>query len=488
MFTRENAEECRILMLPILLFDVAERYVTALRAWGEQSEVAVVIGSLDAAALPRNESVSMCVVGCSGREDSLPSLLRSLRKQHRGCPIVVVARTLSVDGIVRALRAGATDVIELPPSVDDLVARLAAIHAQSIDVDDPDGLAGRSACMQELRRQIRQAARTQSTVLVTGETGVGKGLVARRLHALSSRSHAPFVHVDCSSFAPTVVESELFGHERGAFTGATSQRIGRFEQANGGVLFLDEIGDLDVPLQRKLLRALQDRQFERVGGTRPLPFTARVIAATHRDLHAGVSRGEFRADLLFRLNVIHLEVPPLRERLEDIPVLVRTCIDQLSERLQIDPPHAQAAFLEQLASYWWPGNVRELMNVLERVLVRDRGGALDEESVEEILATARRHAAVMLGSPASAVRRAQAIPYPEVPSPGLAADVPSAQRASIPVERPENLDNDEVEQMRRVLLETGGNLSRAARRLGVARSTLRYRVMLLGLERLIPKD
>lgn len=430
----------------------------------------------------------MCVVACSGRESSLPSHLRSLRKQHRGCPIVVLARLLSVDGIVRALRAGATDVIELPASVDDLVARLAAIHTRSVDLDDPDGLAGRSVCMQELRRQIRQAARTHSTVLVTGETGVGKGLVARRLHALSARSHASFVHVDCSSFAPTVVESELFGHERGAFTGATAQRIGRFEQANGGILFLDEIGDLDVPLQRKLLRALQDRQFERVGGTRPLPFTARVIAATHRDLHAAVSRGEFRADLLFRLNVIQLEVPPLRERLEDIPALVRAGIEQLAERLEIDPPHPEAGFLEQLARYWWPGNVRELMNVLERVLVRDRSGVLDEESVAGILATARRHAAAMLGTPASAPPRAPVIPYSGVRASGPPAGLPALPPMASAVEPSAILDSPEVQEMRRVLLETGGNLSRASRRLGVARSTLRYRVMLLGLERLIPKD
>jgi len=485
MPTRENAEECRTPRLPILLVDVREPYRSALSAWGRQVDVAVVVTSSEATALSGNEPVSLCVVGAPERGTALPARLRTLRKQYRGRPIVVVARALPVDGIVRSLRAGATDVIELTPSVDDLVARVAAIHARVLDLDDPDGLAGRSAAMQELRRQIRQTAPTQSTVLVTGETGVGKGLVARRLHALSARNQGPFVHVDCSSFAPTVVESELFGHERGAFTGATAQRVGRFEQANGGVLFLDEIGDLDLALQRKLLRVLQDRQFERVGGTRPLPLTARVIAATHRDLHGAVARGEFRADLLFRLNVIHLEVPPLRERLEDIPQLVRVGVAQLAERLEIDPPHVEPGFLARLARYWWPGNVRELMNVLERVLVRDRSGVVDAESVEEILASAERNAALMSGTASPASSRALPIPFAE--GRRQRAVPVRAQRKPL-IRDAEPGDAGEVEAIRALLGDTGGNLSRAARRIGVARSTLRYRVIVLGLESLLPKD
>lgn len=487
MPTQQIAEESRTPRSPVLLIDVREPYRSALCAWGQQAEVAVLVSSLDSAAFAGSEPISLCVVGMPERAAAFATRLRAVRKQFRSRPIVAVARALSVDSIVQLLRSGATDVIELTSSVEDLVVRIAALHAGVADLDDEDGLVGRSSTMQELRRQIREAAPTQSTVLLTGETGVGKGLVARRLHAFSKRSQGPFVHVDCSSFAPTIVESELFGHERGAFTGATTQRIGRFEQANGGALFLDEIGDLDLPLQRKLLRVLQDRQFERVGGTRPLPLTARVIAATHRDLHGAVSRGEFRADLLFRLNVIHLEVPPLRERLQDIPQLVQVGVAQLSERLEIDPPQIENAFLARLAHYWWPGNVRELMNVLERVLVRHRSGSLDEESVEAILATAERNAAMMSG----------AVPPLLTQSPPLTAATGRRRRrgsSGRPVWVPPGPpgahpgDAGEVDAIRALLRDTGGNLSRAARRVGVPRSTLRYRVLLLGLEALLLKD
>jgi DNA-binding NtrC family response regulator len=453
--------------LVLLLLDLEEEYVAAFRSWAEGERRRLVVASLSAALQAESRSVGLCVVRCPVEAEDLPERLRALRKQLRGCPMVVLAGDLTVDGVVRLLRSGISDVIGLPAPPHEVVARVALLGSRGSESGVAGELVGQSAAMQELRRQLERAAPTHSTVLVTGETGVGKGVVARCLHALSLRSSGPFVHVDCSAFAPTVVESELFGHERGAFTGAVGQRVGRFEQAAGGTLFLDEIGDLDALLQRKLLRALQDRQFERVGGQRTLPMTARVIAATHRDLHAAVSRGEFRADLLFRLNVIHLEVPPLRSRPEDIPLLARAGIEILSARLEIHPPDVEDSFFVRLSDYWWPGNVRELMNVLERVLVRDRAGVLDAASVGSVLDTAARHAEIMAGGP-----------------PPTAMPPPGPRRT----EKPVKLDSGEIEEIHRVLVETGGNLARASRRLGLARSTLRYRVMLLGLEHLIPKD
>jgi transcriptional regulator with GAF, ATPase, and Fis domain len=326
----------------------------------------------------------------------------------------------------------------------------------------PSLLAGATEAMARVRRQIARVAATESTVLLLGETGTGKGLAAREIHAASARSGGPFVHLDCAALSASLVESELFGHERGAFTGAVAPRAGRLELARDGTLFLDEVGELELPLQGKLLRALQDRRFERLGGARTLSLEARVVAATHRDLRAEVRAGRFRRDLWFRLCVFAIELPPLRQRPADVVALVRAELPGIARRLGVTLPRVDPAFVEALARHDWPGNVRELLNALERALLLAEEPALGGELARAVLA------AGSLGDDGAGVLQ----PTP-APAPGPL--VPAGSDGS-------------RERVAAVLRETGGNLSRSARRLGVPRSTLRWQVQRYGLQGLIPED
>ena len=290
--------------------------------------------------------------------------------------------------------------------------------------------------MRALRDEIAAAAALPSTVRITGETGVGKGVVARLLHRLSPRRNEPFVHVDCAALSSELVESELYGHERGAFTGAHARRAGRFELAGGGTLFLDEIGDLEARLQAKLLRVLQDRCFERLGGNQTLKMRARIIAASTRDLRQEVADGCFRADLYYRLAVISIEVAPLRERTDDIPALLRAAARRSSE---LPVFSLTESALARLSKHSWPGNVRELQNVAERIAVRFPGRRVDAADLDGILDDEK--------------------PRNAVASP-----------------------SDDAEQIAFALRSTGGNISRAAERLGLPRTTLRHRIRRLGIE------
>ena len=237
-------------------------------------------------------------------------------------------------------------------------------------------LRSHSPAMQGIMHQLQEVAPTELTVLLLGETGTGKGVAARALHQWSSRPHQPFVHLDCSSLPPSLLDSELFGHEKGAFTGASLQRKGRIEQAQGGTLFLDEIGELPLEAQARLLRLLQDRLIERVGGTQPLHLDVRVIAATHRDLSQAVKEGTFRQDLYYRLNVFPVCMPSLRERQEDIPLLAEHFLRQMARQLQQPVCSLSPAGLQALQAHIWPGNVRELEHLLQRAVVLARGGEI----------------------------------------------------------------------------------------------------------------
>ncbi|MBZ5606366.1 MAG: sigma 54-interacting transcriptional regulator [Acidobacteriia bacterium] len=239
-----------------------------------------------------------------------------------------------------------------------------------------DELVGNSAALRKVLKQIETAAPTDSTVLIQGETGTGKELVARAIHQLSGRSHATFVKLNCSAIPSGLIESELLGHEKGAFTGAITQRIGRFELANGGTLFLDEIGELPLETQPKLLRVLQDGQFERLGGNRTIESDFRLVAATNRDLRAMVNENAFRRDLYYRVNVFPIVIPPLRERREDIPTLVRYFVQEFATRMRKPIESIPAESMNALVNYSWPGNVRELRNVLERSVILTSGTKL----------------------------------------------------------------------------------------------------------------
>jgi len=313
----------------------------------------------------------------------------------RAVPVIFLTALKETFDKTRAFAAGAVDYVTKPFETAELLARVqvhvalrreveahrrsqATIralveHARAAD----DAMIGESWAIRQVREQIARVAATDSTVLIQGETGTGKELVARAIHAASARRDRPLIPLNCPALPRELVESELFGHEKGAFTGAIQQRRGRFELADGGTLFLDEIGDLPAEAQAKLLRVLQERRFERVGGSRTLRVDVRVIAATHRDLRAEVDAGRFRSDLYFRLSVFPIVLPPLRERREDVPRLLRHFAETAARRLGRTIDGVAPAFVESARAYDWPGNVRELENLVERALIVSDGGVLD---------------------------------------------------------------------------------------------------------------
>jgi len=321
-------------------------------------------------------------------------------------------------------------------------------------------LAGCSAALEDLERWITVVAPIDATVLLTGETGTGKGLVAQLLHERSDRRQRAWVHVDCGALAPSLIESELFGHERGSFTGAERSRRGRLEAAGAGTVFLDEVGELDLRLQAKLLRVLHDRTFEPVGGLVPRPLRARIVAATNRDLEEEIQNGRFRRDLFYRLNVAYYELRPLREHLEDLPVLVEEQLQRIAAQRGTAVPRPGPGVLAVLAGYAWPGNVRELGNVLEQWLIQVALGRDDVECLPELL---------------GASSRSVAAPRSKAPDPRWGTRRSAAELG-------------ERERLRAALAETGGNVARTARRLAMPRSTLRYRLQRYQLGSRSPRD
>jgi len=322
-------------------------------------------------------------------------------------------------------------------------------------------IVGQSPALQDVLVRVEQVAQTSATVLLRGETGTGKEMVARAIHINSPREKKPFVRVNCAALASGVLESELFGHEKGSFTGAIARRPGRFELADGGTLFLDEVGDLSPDVQVKLLRVLQEREFERVGGTETLHVDVRVISATHRDLEKQIGDGTFREDLYYRLNVFPITLPPLRDRAVDIPLLcdhfVQKYAQNLGKPVRGMDPGARAA----LGGYYWPGNVRELENVIERAIILCRGGEITAQDLE----FSRR------GPPPT---HSQSGSHPIV--------------TTTPGGRPlaERLGEQERNEIIAAITDTQGNIAHAARRLGINRSTLYYRLRKHDLEHLLP--
>jgi transcriptional regulator with GAF, ATPase, and Fis domain len=317
-----------------------------------------------------------------------------------------------------------------------------------------DHIIGASESMRAIREKVRTVAPLDSTVLLTGETGTGKGRVARALHEFSPRRADPLVHVDCAALSPTLIESELFGHEKGAFTSAAVRHVGRFEVARNGTIFLDEIGDLEPRLQSKLLRVLDDREFERIGSTETLPMRARVISATSHDLRRAVQEGRFRVALYYRLNVFRVELPPLRERVEDVPLLVSYWIRELASRMGLPAPTPTADFHARLMQHSWRGNVRELINLLERVVACHPGEGVSRSEVEA-------HLEGWLFEPRGGNGNV-----------GAPQTLPQLLEAIGDYERQEIIE---------ALEWSGGNVTGAARRLKIPRGTLRHRIKNLDL-------
>ena len=298
------------------------------------------------------------------------ALVEALRLWGEPIPVLMISGAGTIDSAVRALHVGADDFLTKPFDPDVLFARIAELLDRRPNLTSDHvvshGLVGRSSALRAVVASIARVAPTDATVLILGETGTGKELVARAVHRASARVDGPFVAVNCAGLAEGVLESELFGHMRGAFTGAVRDRVGVFEAAAGGSLLLDEIGDMSLALQQRLLRVLQEREIVRVGATRAIAVDVRVIASTHRDLQALVRDGRFREDLLYRLNVFPIALPPLRERREDIPLLVAHGLEQLRARVpQAERLSCSAFALRALRAYHWPGNVRELLGALE---------------------------------------------------------------------------------------------------------------------------
>ncbi len=329
--------------------------------------------------------------GMSGLE-----LIHTLEQRPHGAQILMITAHASVASAVDAMRHGAFDYIEKPFDVDELellVAR-AIEHGRSLDQRQstplsggagPVAMIGDSLPMRTLHTRIQQVARTAETVLITGESGTGKELVARAVHSASLRAAAPLVSLNCPVLSAHLMESELFGHERGAFTGADSPRTGRFELADGGTILLDEITEIDLGLQAKLLRVLQERTFEKVGSSRTQEIDVRVLATTNRDLRQEVAAGRFREDLYYRLAVVPLAIPPLRERREDIPQLVQHFLKRAATRLQREPCLLQPAALDLLVEYHWPGNVRELENIVTRASILNIGATVSAAELRDWL-------------------------------------------------------------------------------------------------------
>ena len=311
-------------------------------------------------------------------EDAHGGLARQGRQELK-VPVFAISPE---DDLPPALRPGFDEVFRHSASVDDIVL-LGSRSIERRKLRELTGIVGRSDAIQQVLERVVQIAPVQSTVLVTGESGTGKELVARGIHALSPRKHKPFIAVNVAALSETLLESELFGHEKGAFTGAIDSRRGLFELADGGTIFLDEIGEMPLATQTKLLRVLEQREFLRVGGEKAITVDVRIITATNQDLRQLVAIGEFRRDLFFRLNVLSIELPPLRERREDIPLLVEAFVREVSERNERTFPGISAEAMEMLASYTWPGNIRELRNLVESMVVLAPNRAIRPEDIPE---------------------------------------------------------------------------------------------------------
>jgi two-component system nitrogen regulation response regulator NtrX len=318
-------------------------------------------------------------------------VLTKIKEQHPFLPVIMMSGHGSIETAVRATKQGAYDYIEKPLSIEKLLLAINnAIDYHRLEEEvrllkekqkDRHNITGQSKTVQQLREQLRVVAPTNAWVLILGENGTGKEIVAHAIHGLSRRAHKPMVEVNCAAIPEDLIESELFGHEKGAFTGATAMKKGKFDLAHEGTIFLDEIGDMSLRAQSKTLRILQEQRFERVGGSRTIKVDVRVIAATNKDLESEIQKGTFREDLFFRLNVIPIRVPPLRTRAEDIGELTREFIRDFCLHANVEPKELTQDALGILQRYEWPGNVRELKNLIERLMIMTPGRLIQAKDI-----------------------------------------------------------------------------------------------------------
>ncbi len=384
--------------------------------------------------------------------DTLPKLLQRIP----GLPVIMMTGQHDLELAIEAIKIGAADFVHKPVSSAALQATVNKVLAQkpaqsastraAAELPMRD-LIGRSAAMLEVSKQIALSAQNRANVLIHGESGTGKEVVARLIHQHSGRSGS-FVAINCAAIVDTLLESELFGHEKGAFTGADRAKPGKFELAEGGTLFLDEVAELALPLQAKLLRALQERVIERVGGSSPIEVDVRIIAATHRDLFEQVSEGRFREDLAYRLKVVTIALPPLRQRAEDIPLLAEALLNRIAAQNERPAPGIGSAAMQKLCGYSWPGNVRELENLLTQAMIAARDGNIEAAHIHFL-------------HDASAV-----------PPAAVALDESAVLRT---------LEQVEAEHIQRVLSYSGGHKGRTCQILGISRPALDRKIAKFGL-------
>jgi two-component system response regulator PilR (NtrC family) len=384
-------------------------------------------------------------------------LVAWIQEQNLPTPVAVITAHGNVETAVRALKLGAFDFVSKPvdlQSLRKLVASALKLHGQDNETDGPSPLLGGSAPMAELRRMIAKVARSEAPVHICGESGTGKELVARLIHNQGARAEGPFVPVNCGAIPAELMESEFFGHRKGAFTGAVADKEGLVQSAEGGTLFLDEIADLPLPMQVKLLRVIQEKTVRPVGATDELPADVRILSATHKDLRALVAAGQFREDLYYRVNVIELRVPPLRQRGDDVLLLAEHILARLSASLQQPTPDLTAGARARLVNYRYPGNVRELENILERGLALAAENRIDADDIQ-------------LQEPAS-------------DAPAETSVVASPQGDA--EELGKRLESVERDTIRKALEAHRYNKTRTAESLGLTLRALRYRMQKLGLD------
>ncbi len=435
---------------------------TMLRSWGFTVDEAT--DGDEAIELVREKPFDAVLTDVRmARVDGIHAL-KAILEYNPALPVILMTAYSSVETAVDALRIGAYDYLVKPLDFDLLREPLSQsiersrhsvenreLRRQLSENEKDTEILGKSPAMQAMLRFIETVAPTEATVLITGESGTGKELVARALHRASSRAAKPLVTVNCAALAENLLESELFGHEKGSFTGAERRRDGRFVQADGGTLFLDEIGEMPISLQAKLLRALQQGEVQRVGSDTPIHVDVRVLAATNRDLRHEASEKRFREDLYFRLNVISIDVPPLRQRTEDIPVLSAFFAQRFAERNHKNIKGFAPQAMDSFNRYSWPGNVRELENAVERAVILCQGDLISEKD--------------------------------------LPANILNASPAAEPVREPEDfsfagmsLDMVERHAIESTMRQTGDNKSEAARRLGITRATLHNKLRKYGMD------
>ena len=484
-----------------------------VRTFGNPKDV---LRALEAGDSPQVLVSDIRMPGGSGLE-----LLSELRTRRPGLPVIVMTAYSDLDSAVSAFQGGAFEYLPKPFDVTkavELIRRAVdeSLREQVADLGGAEApeMLGQAPAMQDVFRAIGRLSQSNVTVLITGESGTGKELVARALHRHSPRSGGPFVAINTAAIPKDLLESELFGHERGAFTGAQAMRRGRFEQADGGTLFLDEIGDMPFDLQTRLLRVLSDGQFYRVGGHQPLKSNVRVIAATHQNLEERVRQGAFREDLYHRLNVIRLRLPPLRERREDVPMLVRFFLGKSARELGVEAKRITEAALVQLAGFDFPGNVRQLENLCHWLTVMAPAQVVEPKDLPpELLGAAPVAAAPVsaIGADAGAAPAAMPAPAAAAPAAGFGAAAASPAgvglpRAALPLEGPPGwLPGLELEARRRLVAGEGavwdaltrqfeaslirtaldvtrGRRIEAALKLGIGRNTITRKIQELGLD------